>query len=167
MTSPRPQPNQPRRITPSRTTTMSLRHPSLRPVTLGALNPLPLHTHQTSSSRFLTTTTTSPLLETSTSTPEQTPAPSLPPRWLSDIRSRIGKCIFWGLSHGQLEKAGSIMKVIARDWRELVVGSEGFLTGKGREGLRRHEISWGQMDSMVCTSILETGQMLMMETRHS
>lgn len=41
------------------------------------------------------------------------------------------------------------MKVVATDWRELVVGSEGFLTGRGREGLKGQEVVWGEMDSMV------------------
>ena len=45
----------------------------------------------------------------------------------------------------QMEEAGMILKEIARDWRELVAGSEGFLTGKTRRGLHRHNVVWGEM----------------------
>jgi hypothetical protein len=43
-----------------------------------------------------------------------------------------------------------MLEELATDWRELVAGSEGFLTGEGRRGLWRHEVCWGDMDSMVC-----------------
>lgn len=45
----------------------------------------------------------------------------------------------------QVEEAGLILKEIARDWRELVAGSEGFLTGKTRRGLHRQNVVWGEM----------------------
>lgn len=70
---------------------------------------------------------------------------SLPPRWLSDVKSRIGKCIMFGISPAQTSEAGSILQEVARDWRELVAGSEGYLTGEGRRGLYRQEVVWGEM----------------------
>ncbi|OJD34749.1 rho guanine nucleotide exchange factor [Diplodia corticola] len=73
------------------------------------------------------------------------PATSLSPRWLSDIKSRIGKCITFGLQPEQTDAAGSMLKELARDWRELVAGSEGFLTEKSRRGLYRQEVVWGEM----------------------
>lgn len=39
------------------------------------------------------------------------------------------------------------MKEIAEDWRELVAGSEGFLTGKQHRGLYRQQVVWGEMVS--------------------
>ncbi len=51
----------------------------------------------------------------------------------------------FGLKPAQVEEAGSILKEIARDWRELVAGSEGFLTGKRRRGLYRQNVVWGEM----------------------
>ncbi|KAH7394180.1 thioesterase-like superfamily-domain-containing protein [Phaeosphaeria sp. MPI-PUGE-AT-0046c] len=75
---------------------------------------------------------------------------TLPPRWLSDVRSRIGKCIMFGISPTQASEAGSILQEISRDWRELVAGSEGYLTGEGRRGLYKQEVVWGEM---VCDSI--------------
>jgi len=84
-----------------------------------------------------------------------TKAPSTPatatlsPRWLSDTKQRIGKCVLFGLQPHQTEQAGSILKEIARDWRELLAGSEGFLTGSDRRGLYRQAVVWGEMDSMV------------------
>lgn len=70
---------------------------------------------------------------------------SLNPRWLSDLKRRIGKCVTFGMKSAQVEEAGFILKEIARDWRELVAGSEGFLTGKTRKGLHRQSVVWGEM----------------------
>ncbi|EGP83549.1 unnamed protein product [Zymoseptoria tritici ST99CH_3D1] len=73
---------------------------------------------------------------------------SLSPRWLSDVKQRIGHCITFGLKPDQTDDAGHILKEIARDWRELVAGSEGFLTDKTRLSMYRREVIWGEMDSM-------------------
>lgn len=70
---------------------------------------------------------------------------SLSPRWLSDVKTRIGKCITFGLKPEQTQAAGKILQELARDWRELVAGSEGFLTEKSRRGLYRQEVVWGEM----------------------
>lgn len=75
---------------------------------------------------------------------------ALSPRWLSDTRSRIGKCILFGLQPHQTEQAGQMLQEIACDWRELSAGSEGFLTSSERAGLLKQEVVWGEMDSMVC-----------------
>lgn len=74
---------------------------------------------------------------------------TLPSRWLSDLKKRVGKCIIFGLSNEQIDEAGEIMRTVARDWRDLLAGSEGFLTGKGRAGLEGREVVWGEMDVMV------------------
>lgn len=85
----------------------------------------------------------------------QTQAPARPAtatlssRWLSDTKQRIGKCIMFGLKPHQTAQAGSILEEIARDWRELLAGSEGYLTGSDRRGLYRQAVVWGEMDSMV------------------
>jgi acyl-CoA thioesterase FadM len=52
------------------------------------------------------------------------------------------------MSPEKVEEAGQILKVLGRDWRELVAGSEGFLTDPKRAGLHRHGIVWGEQDSM-------------------
>lgn len=70
---------------------------------------------------------------------------SLNPRWLSDLKRRIGKCVIFGLKPAQVEEAGLISKELARDWRELVAGSEGFLTDRTRRGLHRQNVVWGEM----------------------
>jgi hypothetical protein len=73
----------------------------------------------------------------------------LSPRWLSDIKTRIGACLSFGLTPPQHALAGSILSEIASDWRELVAGSEGFLTSPTRRGLHRWPVAWGEQDSMV------------------
>lgn len=40
------------------------------------------------------------------------------------------------------------MRSVATDWRELLAGSEGFLTGRGRAGYERREVVWGEMVSV-------------------
>ena len=37
------------------------------------------------------------------------------------------------------------MKIVASDWRELIAGSEGFLTGRVRAGCEGREVVWGEM----------------------
>lgn len=61
------------------------------------------------------------------------------------IKGRLGKCFTFGLKPHQIDEAGEILQVIARDWRELTAGSEGFLTGIERQGLYRHNVVWGEM----------------------
>ncbi|KAF2835826.1 hypothetical protein M501DRAFT_997497 [Patellaria atrata CBS 101060] len=70
------------------------------------------------------------------------------PRWLSDLKIRIGKCMTFGLKPDHTIEAAKICQEIARDWRDLIAGSEGYLTGPGRKGLFRQEVVWGEMDSM-------------------
>ncbi len=79
-----------------------------------------------------------------TTTPQPTPL-ALPSRWLSDLRSRLGKCIIFGLKPAQVGEAGAILRILAREWRELLAGTEGFLVGKHRAGLERHGVVWGEM----------------------
>ena len=81
--------------------------------------------------------------------PNEPATASLSPRWLSDVKQRVGKCILFGLKPHQTQEAGNILQEIARDWRELVAGSEGFLTSKEHRGLYRQSVVWGEMDSMV------------------
>lgn len=54
----------------------------------------------------------------------------------------------FGITPAQTEEAGSILQEISTNWRELVAGSEGFLTGPEYRGLFRQEVVWGEMDSM-------------------
>lgn len=77
-------------------------------------------------------------------------APMDPPpqRWPSDLRTRIGKCILFGCSPAQVAEAGGVLRALATEWRALVAGSEGFLTG-GRRGLEGQQVVWGEMDSFV------------------
>lgn len=70
---------------------------------------------------------------------------TIPSRWLSDLKARVGKCLIFGLKPGQVDFAGTILKELARDWRELLVGGEGYLVGPGRAGLERHKVVWGEM----------------------
>lgn len=89
----------------------------------------------------------------------QTSAPdALPPRSdpttpsarsLDDLRSRIGKCIMFGLTPAQIAKAGLLTQELASDWRTLLAGREGFLTAANRRGLYRQAVVWGEMVSLL------------------
>ena len=72
---------------------------------------------------------------------------ALSARWLTDLKRRIGRCISFGLRKEQVDEAGNILRFVARDWRELVAGSEGYLTGRGRAGFEGREVEWGEMVS--------------------
>lgn len=54
----------------------------------------------------------------------------------------------FGLKPPQVAEAGRILQELARDWRELIAGSEGFLTGETRRALFRHNVVWGEMVSL-------------------
>ncbi|EFX00054.1 hypothetical protein CMQ_7056 [Grosmannia clavigera kw1407] len=80
-------------------------------------------------------------------TSEDSAVPPLPPaRWLSDLRTRIGKCIIFGCTQSQIREAAGVLRVLATEWRQLTAGSEGFLTGP-RRGLEGQKVAWGEMDS--------------------
>ncbi|KAJ4290896.1 hypothetical protein N0V90_010092 [Kalmusia sp. IMI 367209] len=83
--------------------------------------------------------------QSTVSTRNEPTTASLSPRWLSDLKTRVGKCINFGISNEQTREAGAILQEMGDDWRDLVAGSEGFLTGKGRWGLYRHQVAWGEM----------------------
>jgi hypothetical protein len=55
----------------------------------------------------------------------------------------------FGMKPKQIDEASEILQELARDWRTLVAGSEGFLTGKGRVGLQSQAVVWGEQDKMV------------------
>ncbi len=79
--------------------------------------------------------------------PEQSKT-ALSPRWLSDTKARVGKCITFGMPNSLVDEAGEILRVLGHDWRAIVAGSEGYLTDPKRAGLHRHNIVWGEQDSM-------------------
>ncbi|KAK1835912.1 hypothetical protein QBC39DRAFT_129890 [Podospora conica] len=60
--------------------------------------------------------------------------PPLQPRWIAALKDRIGKCIAFGCDGQQVARAADVLRVLAQEWRQLLVGSEGFLTG-GRRGI--------------------------------
>lgn len=111
----------------------SATRPRCSPFTLQAVPRFPLVRHRSTVSEANATPATE----------------SLSPRWLADVKQRLGKCIMFGLKPDQTARAGAILQTVARDWRELVAGSEGFLTSEDRRGFHRHAVVWGEMDSMV------------------
>ncbi|KAK0636383.1 thioesterase-like superfamily-domain-containing protein [Bombardia bombarda] len=72
--------------------------------------------------------------------------PPPPTRWIADLRARVGHCVMFGCSTQQVSRAAAVLRALATEWRTLLAGSEGFLTG-GRRGLDGQRIAWGEMDS--------------------
>lgn len=67
----------------------------------------------------------------------------------------------FGLKPHQAQEAGGILLQIARDWRELIAGSEGYLTDATRRGLFRQNVAWGEMVCWICwTKVALTEDML-------
>lgn len=51
----------------------------------------------------------------------------------------------FGIDDAQTSEAASILQEVSSDWRELLAGSEGFLTSQEYRGLYRQEVVWGEM----------------------
>ncbi|CAI7571559.1 unnamed protein product [Penicillium glandicola] len=66
------------------------------------------------------------------------------PQWLTMTKRRIGKCMMFGMKPAQIDEGGKILQQLAQEWRELIAGSEGFLTDKKRRSLFRHNVVWGE-----------------------
>lgn len=90
---------------------------------------------------------TSPTRQNAASkSPTQSAKPhTIDPKWLTMMKRRIGKCMTFGIRSDQVQEAGSVLQQLARDWRELIAGSEGYLTDEKRRGLFRHNVVWGEM----------------------
>lgn len=73
---------------------------------------------------------------------------SISPRWLTDIKARVGKCISFGMPPKLVDEASTVLQELGANWRDLVIGSEGFVTEPRRAGLDRVPIQWGDQDSM-------------------
>ena len=69
-----------------------------------------------------------------------------PSHWLSTTRARLGHCISFGLTPSQLTSCSKILSILSTEWQSLIAGREGFV--RGRAGLKRHKVVWGEMDSM-------------------
>lgn len=52
----------------------------------------------------------------------------------------------FGCSPAQVAEAGLVIRALAGEWKGLLAGSEGFLTG-GRRGLDGQQVVWGEQDS--------------------
>lgn len=74
--------------------------------------------------------------------------PDPPSRWYGDLHARLGKCIMFGCTPSQVATASSVLGALATEWRQLVAGSQGYLTG-GRRGLQDQQVVWGEQDSFV------------------
>lgn len=84
---------------------------------------------------------------------------TIDPKWFTQVKTRIGKCLMFGLKPAQVEDAGDVLRQLARDWRELIAGSEGYLTGKSFRGLFKHNVVWGEM--VCCLLHLGDGTVLL------
>lgn len=80
------------------------------------------------------------------------------PRWLTDTKRRIGKCLMFGLKPAQVDEAGRILQRLARDWRELIAGSDGFLTHATRRALFQRDVVWGDMVILPCLRFYSCGR---------
>ena len=80
--------------------------------------------------------------------PTTPPTEALNPRWLSDLKTRLGKCIQFGMNDAQTTAAGLLLAEVTRDWRALLAGSEGYLTHPLRAGISSVPINWGDQDAM-------------------
>ncbi|KAH7166357.1 thioesterase-like superfamily-domain-containing protein [Dactylonectria macrodidyma] len=71
------------------------------------------------------------------------------PRWLSDVKARLARCQDLDIAPEHINKAKELYAYVQSHWLELLAGEEGYLTGKEWRGLDNHQVTWGDMDSMV------------------
>ena len=76
------------------------------------------------------------------------------PRWLSEQKDRLGKCITFGLEPSQVERAGGIARSLATKWEGLVAGADGFLVKQkvGNEAWEE-KVLWGEMVCLLADQI--------------
>ncbi|EEY14897.1 conserved hypothetical protein [Verticillium alfalfae VaMs.102] len=80
-----------------------------------------------------------------------TPAAAASPlnsRWLSDLQARIRRIASVESRSGKHEEARQLLRLTETQWLGFLAGRDGFLTGEGWRGLDRHQVNWGDMDSM-------------------
>ena len=78
--------------------------------------------------------------------------PARNPRWLSDQKLRLGKCINFGLQAHQVQEAGRLARILAEEWRGLIAGAEGFLVPTSTEPKQpetawEEKVTWGSQVS--------------------
>lgn len=74
------------------------------------------------------------------------------PRWLSEQKARLGRCIMFGLRGRQVEEAGRLARVLGEEWKGLVAGTDGYLVspqaqsllGKRTEDAWEERVVWGE-----------------------
>ncbi|EGY13937.1 uncharacterized protein VDAG_00619 [Verticillium dahliae VdLs.17] len=69
-------------------------------------------------------------------------------RWLSDLQARIRRIASVESRSGKHEEARQLLRLTETQWLGFLAGRDGFLTGEGWRGLDRHQVNWGDMDSM-------------------
>lgn len=107
--------------------------------------------------RRYNSSTSSDVTSSPTIKPAESKIPPPPPtRWITELRDRIGKCIIFGCNKEQITRADAVLKALSTEWKELLAGSDGFLSG-GRGGLDNHRIAWGEMDTFVSRVPLTQG----------
>ncbi|KAG9228217.1 thioesterase-like superfamily-domain-containing protein [Amylocarpus encephaloides] len=83
-----------------------------------------------------------------TQTSANPPTPSPSSRWLSDTKARIGRCIMFGVDSKHMGGGVGMCKILAKEWRELIAGRDGYLVADNRAGLLKQNVVWGEQDSM-------------------
>ena len=66
------------------------------------------------------------------------------PHFLPNAKQRLGKCISFGLNHQQIQEASKVAKILAKEWKGLLVGPMGYRADRGLV----ESVRWGEM---VCT----------------
>ncbi|KAF7562883.1 hypothetical protein G7046_g1247 [Stylonectria norvegica] len=78
-------------------------------------------------------------------------------RWLTDLRTRLKICLSRDLTPEQGKKAKELSDYVQANWLELLVGRDGFLTGKQWRGLDKHSVAWGDMANRIVANLGQHG----------
>ncbi|PNY24995.1 Uncharacterized protein TCAP_05059 [Tolypocladium capitatum] len=85
------------------------------------------------------------LFGTSAGQPREPKSAALSPRWFTDLRHRIKKCLSLQIGAQDAARLRARLDYLDKHWLELSAGREGFLTGARWRGLDRHPVAWGDM----------------------
>jgi hypothetical protein len=61
------------------------------------------------------------------------------------LLARLAQITDNGVPDDQVPRVAQVVKRISDDWRDLLVGTEGFLTKESRRGLSGRGVEWGEM----------------------
>ncbi|GAO13424.1 hypothetical protein UVI_02014290 [Ustilaginoidea virens] len=85
-------------------------------------------------------------------------APTLNPRWLTNLQSRISACLETNPPADHGARLKKYRDYLTSNWLELSAGREGFLTDERWRGLDKFGVAWGHVNNVMYNRYAESGR---------